>query len=471
MVARSLVVCAVLALARAAPEWKEAFRLADTSHTWIMQKKGGAYADPTMWLVLIPTANPTKNEVAKLEPAADALAKGACATMNPGSTMVPAAAGSCFTLAVDNSKDDSTWTIDTTGLAGVLMYAQHVPTEFERDRHYFQNSLGGDIEPVPYAKRWGAAIGASLIVNVITLVGVVLMVPVVSTLYRNNQVTFGTAANAFAAGALIAAAFYLMLFEGSHYVAVAGRPESETAFNWGTMVLVGIITASVMDLLVTSVLPAVAAAEAAEAAAPRPAEAGSTTAKAEVEAVQVHVEPTAEPDAEGAPASKTKVARVRCGVLVGDFMHNLCDGIFIGTAFTGCSDALAWNIAVATVAHELAQEIADYVVLTDPKQGNLSPKRALALNFLSGTSVVLGAVIALSAEMDNRAIGMVLTFGGGIYVQIGLGEAMARVYSMATSIKLKALAIAFFCLGALAIGLVLLDHQHCDTGGGHAHAH
>ena len=156
---------------------------------------------------------------------------------------------------------------------------------------------------------------------------------------------------------------------------------------------------------------------------------------------------------------------------LGDFMHNLCDGVFIGTAFSACSDTLAWNISVATVAHEIAQEIADYVVLTDPKQGNLKPLTALILNFLSGTSVVLGAIIVLSTEMDNRAIGMILTFGGGIYIQIGLGECMARVYNMATNIKLKALAIAFFCLGALAIGLVLLDHQHCDTGGGHAHAH
>ena len=30
----------------------------DASHTWSMQKVGGAYADPTMRLVLIPTATP-----------------------------------------------------------------------------------------------------------------------------------------------------------------------------------------------------------------------------------------------------------------------------------------------------------------------------------------------------------------------------------------------------------------------------
>ena len=29
--------------------------------------------------------------------------------------------------------------------------------------------------------------------------------------------------------------------------------------------------------------------------------------------------------------------RIRSGVLLGDFLHNLCDGVFIGTAFKVCS--------------------------------------------------------------------------------------------------------------------------------------
>ena len=42
---------------------------------------------------------------------------------------------------------DSTWTIDTTGISALAFYAQHVPTEFERDTHYLFDASRTDIEP------------------------------------------------------------------------------------------------------------------------------------------------------------------------------------------------------------------------------------------------------------------------------------------------------------------------------------
>jgi zinc transporter ZupT len=455
MLGKCILLFAVIGLSRAEPEWMAAFELADASHTWIMQTVDGAYADPTMWLVLIPTADPTKDEVASLEEQAEALAAGPCPTLTPGSTMMPAPGGSCFTLAVDESMDDSAWLIDTTGLSGVAMYAQHVPTEFERDTHYFRDSAGGDIEPVdsPPAAI-GLAIGAALIVNAITAIGVIFLIPVVRTLYRAHKIAYSVCANAFAAGALIAAAFYLMFFEGSHYVAVGAASESQTAFLWGTMALAGAITASVLDLAVSAVLELLVP----DRSVPKP----DRSASKEVDSPE-----------QTESAKLGRVVRVRCGVLVGDFMHNFCDGIFIGTAFASCSTSLAWNITVATVAHELAQEVSDHVILTDPAQGNLTPLRALALNFLSGISVLLGTITVMSADqLDSRSVGMVLVFGGGIYLQVGLVECMARVHALASSLQLKTASIAFFVVGAIAIGLVLLDHQHCEAGGsGHSHGH
>merc|ERR1711865_331486 len=99
------------------------------------------------------------------------------------------------------------------------------------------------------------------------------------------------------------------------------------------------------------------------------------------------------------------------------FMHNLCDGFFIGAAFKGCGSTFGWTVAVGTIAHELAQELADYVVLTG-ETCKLRPVIALALNFLSGTSVLLGAVIVLAADVSNGDIGLLLAFGGGVYLNI-----------------------------------------------------
>ena len=129
-------------------EWAGVFEMDDSTHTWSMQKVDGDYADPTMWLVLIPTDTPTESTMHDLESGVDALVDAGCTVVEDGESMASIAAeGSCFELHVGTG-DDSTYTIDTAGITGMAMYAQHVPTEFERDQHYLKDSTGADIEPV-----------------------------------------------------------------------------------------------------------------------------------------------------------------------------------------------------------------------------------------------------------------------------------------------------------------------------------
>jgi zinc transporter ZupT len=128
---------------------------------------------------------------------------------------------------------------------------------------------------------------------------------------------------------------------------------------------------------------------------------------------------------------------------------------------------MGWSVTAATVYHEIAQEISDFVVLTDPKQGALKPFTALGFNFVSGLSVLLGVIVILSAELSNLDTGMILAYGGGIYLQIAASECMPKIYNAATSVQLRLIGFFAFFVGALAIGLVLLDHKHCEAGGGH----
>ena len=130
-------------------EWAGVFAMNDATHTWSMQKVGGDYADQTMRLVLIPTDTPTEENMHELEAGVEALIEGdSCTIVEDGETMSSiAATGSCFELHVGTG-DDSTFTMDTTGITGMAMYAQHVPTEFERDQHYLKDSTGTDIEPI-----------------------------------------------------------------------------------------------------------------------------------------------------------------------------------------------------------------------------------------------------------------------------------------------------------------------------------
>ena len=50
-------------------------------------------------------------------------------------------------------------TIDTTGVAGLVIAGEHGPTEFERDTHYLYDSAGTDIEPV--AEEGGLSEGSA----------------------------------------------------------------------------------------------------------------------------------------------------------------------------------------------------------------------------------------------------------------------------------------------------------------------
>ena len=130
-------------------EWAGIFSMDDATHTWSMQKVDGAYADPTMRLVLIPTDSPTEETMHSLEGGVEALIAGdSCTIVEDGEMMSSLdSAGSCYELPV-GSGDDSTFTIDTDGISGLAMYAQHVPTEFERDQHYLHDSAGNPIEPI-----------------------------------------------------------------------------------------------------------------------------------------------------------------------------------------------------------------------------------------------------------------------------------------------------------------------------------
>ncbi len=76
-------------------------------------------------------------------------------------------------------------------------------------------------------------------------------------------------------------------------------------------------------------------------------------------------------------------------VLLGDSIHNFCDGVIIAAAFL--ADVQVGVItALAVVAHEIPQEVGDYIVLLN---AGLSRRRALFYNALSGLASVLGGVL------------------------------------------------------------------------------
>jgi hypothetical protein len=129
-------------------EWAGVFAVADGMHQWSMQALDGEYADPSMRLVFFPTDTPDEEAIHSNEEMGGMLMEGDCTVVEAGETISGiAATGTCFELHV-GSGEDSLYNIDTAGIEGIVVFAQHVPIEFERDMHYLKDSDGQDIEPV-----------------------------------------------------------------------------------------------------------------------------------------------------------------------------------------------------------------------------------------------------------------------------------------------------------------------------------
>jgi len=76
-------------------------------------------------------------------------------------------------------------------------------------------------------------------------------------------------------------------------------------------------------------------------------------------------------------------------VILGDSIHNFCDGIIIAAAFLA-DMRLGVVTSLAIVAHEIPQEVGDYIVLLN---AGFSRARALFYNAVSGMAAVLGGLI------------------------------------------------------------------------------
>jgi len=80
-------------------------------------------------------------------------------------------------------------------------------------------------------------------------------------------------------------------------------------------------------------------------------------------------------------------------IVVGDTVHNFVDGVLIAAAFLQGPE-LGFVTAVAIVAHEVPQEVGDFLVLLHSGYGRA---RAFALNIVSSLGSVVGGVLGYFA--------------------------------------------------------------------------
>lgn len=138
-------------------------------------------------------------------------------------------------------------------------------------------------------------------------------------------------------------------------------------------------------------------------------------------------------------------------LLLGDGVHNFVDGILIAAAFLQ-DPALGIATALAVIAHEIPQEIGDFMVLLD---AGYSKRRALLLNGLCSLSAVAGGVLGyLLLEQSREIIPYALVLAAASFIYIAIADLVPDLHR---THKIRA-APAQFALILLGIGVVTAQH-------------
>ncbi|PHS24212.1 MAG: ZIP zinc transporter [Methylophaga sp.] len=115
--------------------------------------------------------------------------------------------------------------------------------------------------------------------------------------------------------------------------------------------------------------------------------------------------------------NKAKVAGTL--IIVGDGIHNFVDGILIAAAFL-TDTHLGIVTALAIAAHEIPQELGDFVILL---HSGFSRKKALFFNILSSLGTVVGAVIAYFLLADMQfLLPYILVIAASSFIYIAVAD-------------------------------------------------
>ena len=111
--------------------------------------------------------------------------------------------------------------------------------------------------------------------------------------------------------------------------------------------------------------------------------------------------------------------------LVADGLHNLLDGILIGTSYLASLEVgLATTLAV--LLHEIPQEIGDFGILL---HAGFSRKVALWLNGLSAIFAVVGAVAALvTGTYLHKLPAVILPMSAGAFIYIAGSDLVPELH-------------------------------------------
>jgi zinc and cadmium transporter len=137
-------------------------------------------------------------------------------------------------------------------------------------------------------------------------------------------------------------------------------------------------------------------------------------------------------------------------IMIGTTFHNLVDGVIIATAFLADSK-LGIVTALAIIAHEIPQEVSDFVILL---HSGYSKGRALAINFLSSVAMVAGGVLAYFAlQSVQQAVPILLGIAAASMIYVAVADLIPGLHKR-TQLRATLEQVVLIGLGVASIGLI-----------------
>ncbi len=146
---------------------------------------------------------------------------------------------------------------------------------------------------------------------------------------------------------------------------------------------------------------------------------------------------------------RAQAGRGGWSVILGDSIHNFCDGIIIAAAFLA-DTRLGVVTSLAIIAHEIPQEVGDYIVLLN---AGFSRGRALFFNAVSGLAAVVGGVIGYFVVGPWQSMfPYLLVVASSSFIYVSVADLIPQLQHRLT---LKETAAQLMWLGA-GLGIVVL---------------
>ena len=141
-------------------------------------------------------------------------------------------------------------------------------------------------------------------------------------------------------------------------------------------------------------------------------------------------------------------------ILVGDAFHNFVDGVVIAGAFLG-STSLGISVALSTVAHEVPQELGEFMVYL---RSGFTRRRALLLNSVTSMTSVVGAILGYFFLAEMHDVGpYLLTFAAAGFIYVALAD-LVPVQRGKTSLRLTIVDLVLVAAGIGVIALLARSH-------------